>query len=73
MPVGESPIDPDLSGTDLWVPNNGESTLTRVDTASGAAAETVRVGRAPSVVLVAGGDGWVACYESSELWRVRPG
>jgi YVTN family beta-propeller protein len=69
--VGRSPIDPDLSGADLWVPNNGEATLSRVDTATGDVVETVPVGQLPSVVAVIDGDVWVACYGSNEVWRLR--
>ena len=54
----------------VWIPNGGESTLSRIDPDRGVVTETVTVDLAPIMVLARGSDIWVTCH-GGRVWRLR--
>ena len=66
------PSTPISSRADLWVPNLGEGTLTRLDPASAAVLETLTVGGEPIVAAAGAGDLWVTNFAGKEVWRIHP-
>ena len=53
----------------VWITNRFASTVTRVDTASGAQ-RIIRVGAGPQGVDVGGGFAWVASEQDRTVWRI---
>ncbi len=56
----------------MWVPNDQDDTLWRIDGETGAVVETIATGPNPAVVAGAEGDVWLSVYEGGEIWRIRP-
>jgi len=74
LAVGNRPsdlvIDPD--NYSVWVSNEGDGTVSRVDTGAANVIDApLRVGDAPSSVALAGGYLWVANRDSNTLTRIR--
>jgi YVTN family beta-propeller protein len=72
VPVGRAPAAIAAAAGDLWVSNNLDGTVTRIDPHAGRAEATIAVGRGP--VGVAGGHGavWVANTEEGTVSRIDP-
>lgn len=59
----------------VWAGNVNDivnSTLSEIDPHTNRVAHTLPICDAPQGVLVAFGDVWVACFEESQVWRIRP-
>jgi hypothetical protein len=70
--VGCSPVNVEVVGGDVWVPNDGNATLSRVSS-TGKVVETVRTSGNPAVVAAIGGDAWASIFDAGEVWQIRPG
>ena len=68
--AGFDPVNLDVIGGEVWVPNDHEGTVTRVDTATSTSLGTIRVGIGPAVVAPGAGDGWVTNFEEGTVWRI---
>jgi DNA-binding beta-propeller fold protein YncE len=72
--VGDGPAGVAVLGGDVWVANEGDSTLSRVDLVSRRAAqERLRVPLNPFGVVAADGRLWVTCIGDSVLQEVPAG
>ena len=69
--VGQSPAGMAYGAGALWVANEGEGTLSRVDPRSSRVEQTVDVGAAPVAVAVSGDDVWVVNGGDATVSRVN--
>jgi YVTN family beta-propeller protein len=67
---GFDPVNLDVIGGEVWVPNDHDGTLTRIDPSTSAVIGTLRVGAGPAVVAPGAGDGWVTNFEDGSVWRI---
>jgi YVTN family beta-propeller protein len=68
--VGSQPTAVTVTGTDVWVTNSGEATVSRINTAANAVVQTVRVGNVP-VAIASGPSGvWVANQGDNTVDRI---
>jgi YVTN family beta-propeller protein len=71
--VGNSPIAIAAGAGAVWVADDADGTLTRIDPASeNAVLETTTLGGAPSAVAVGGGAVWVTNAEDNRVARIDP-
>ena len=70
--VGAGPVNLDVVGGDVWVPNDEDDTLSRIDGVTGTVEETIATGPNPAVVAGAVGDVWLSIHEGGEVWRIHP-
>jgi YVTN family beta-propeller protein len=70
--VGAGPTDA-IVGADgmLWVANDGDGTVTRVDPATNADVDTVTTGGSPFVIRAGFGDVWTADFKGLDLFRLH--
>jgi YVTN family beta-propeller protein len=70
--VGTNPVD-GVVGPDglVWIPNQGDNTVSRIDPATNRVVTTVRVGNGPFVVRRAFGDLWASSFAGDDVWRIR--
>ena len=72
--VGNNPIGIAAGAGAVWVVDDEDDTLTRIDPASeNAVLETTPMGRAPSAVATGAGAAWVANKQDDTVARVDPG
>jgi DNA-binding beta-propeller fold protein YncE len=74
-PSGFSPVNLEASpdGRWVWVPDDWDSFLTRIDARSGDAVERLEVGGGPAVVAAGDREVWVTNFEEGSVWRLRLG
>ena len=65
------PVGITYDGAFLWVTNQGNDTLTKVNPANGAVAQTVGVGNSPSHPVFDGNNIWVPNFGSDSVTVVR--
>ena len=70
--VGISPVNLDVIGGDVWVPNDLGNTISRIDGTTGKVVETIQTGEGPAVVAGAEGDVWASMFQSAQVWRIHP-
>jgi hypothetical protein len=70
--VGRSPVNLEVIGGEVWVPNDGNRTLSRLSSA-GKLLETVETSGNPAVVAGIGGDVWASIFDAGEVWQIRAG
>jgi DNA-binding beta-propeller fold protein YncE len=70
--VGLSPVNLDVIGGDVWVPNDLGNTITRIDGDTGKVVETIQTGHNPAVVAGAEGDVWASMFDDGQVWRIHP-
>ena len=68
--VGQSPAGIAYGHAALWVANEGDRTVSRVDPRAGRVVQTVDVGAAPNAVAVTGDDVWVVNGGDGTVSRV---
>jgi streptogramin lyase len=73
MRVGISPVNLEVVGGDVWIPDDLGNKVVRIDGASGKVEETLSVGRNPAVVAGVDGDVWVSMFDGAQVWRIHPG
>ena len=59
----------------VWAGNVNDivnSTLSKIDPTTNRVVSTISICDGPQGLLVAFGDVWVGCFESSQVWRLRP-
>jgi len=61
----------EVVGGEVWVPNDGNATLSRLSSA-GKLLETVKTSGNPAVVAGIGGDVWASIFDAGEVWQIRP-
>ena len=71
--VGISPVNLDVIGGDVWVPNDLGNTISRIDGTTGKVVETIQTGEDPAVVAGAEGDVWASMFQGAQVWRIHPG
>jgi YVTN family beta-propeller protein len=71
--VGGDPRDMIFDGTDLWVSNYGDGTVSRVSRTSGAVLATIAVGTKPYGIAYGSGSVWVANYGDDTVDRITAG
>jgi len=69
--VGRSPVNLEVVGGDVWVPNDHGDTITRISPA-GKVVETIKTGKNPTVVAGVAGEVWASKFDAGEVWRIRP-
>ena len=72
VPVGRAPAAIAAGARDLWVTNNLDDTVTRIDPRERRIVETIPVGDGPVGVAAGHGAVWVAGTEDDSLSRVDP-
>jgi len=74
VPVGTFPVD-GVVGPDglVWIPNQGDNSVSRIDPATNKVVDTVKVGPLPFVVRRGFGDMWVSNFGGFAVWRLRAG
>lgn len=70
--VGNDPVNLEVVGRDVWVPNDRVDTVTRIDAGTGRILEVVPTAKNPAVVAGWDGDVWVTMHDAGEVWRIRP-
>ncbi len=72
---GFSPVNLEASpdGHWVWVPDDWDSFVTRIDARSGDAVERLEVGGGPAVVAAGNREVWVTNFEEGSVWRLRLG
>jgi YVTN family beta-propeller protein len=73
IPVGRAPAAIAAGAGDLWVTNNLDDTVTRLDPRERRIVETIPVGDGPVGVAAGHGAVWVANTEDHSLSRIDPG
>ena len=56
----------------IWVANNGDGTISRIDPATNRVVDTTAVGGSPFVIRGGFGDVWTADFKGSTLIRLQP-
>ena len=64
------PLDPEIAGGFVWVPNSGDGTISKIDAASGSLVATIDIGATPAVVRLLFGDLWVTGLTEGKVWRL---
>lgn len=74
-PAGFSPVNLEATpdGRWVWVPDDYDNFLTRVDAATGDAVERLKVGLGPAVVSASNDEVWVTNFAEGSVWRLRLG
>jgi YVTN family beta-propeller protein len=72
VPVGRAPAAMASGGGDLWVTNNFDDTVTRIDPRSARATHTIAVGDGPAGIAAGHGAIWVANTEDHSVSRIDP-
>jgi YVTN family beta-propeller protein len=72
IPVGTSPVNIAFGSGSIWVSNNGNGTVSRVDPTSDRVVATVDVGGAPAGIAAGAGSVWVGNFGNSDLTRIDP-
>ena len=72
MKIGSSPVNLDVIGGDVWVPDDLGNTLTRIDGKTGKVVETIPTTGNPAVVAGANGDVWATMFDGAQVWRIHP-
>jgi YVTN family beta-propeller protein len=72
LPVGRAPAAVAAAGGHLWVTNNLDDTVTRIDPATARAVDTIPVGDGPVGVAAGHGALWVANTEDDSVSRIDP-
>jgi YVTN family beta-propeller protein len=72
VPVGRAPAAVAAAGGHLWVTNNLDDTITRIDPAAARAVSTIPVGDGPVGVAAGYGALWVANTEDDSVSRIDP-
>ena len=70
--VGAEPVNVAFGAGALWVSNNGDGTVSRIDPATGAVTATVAVGGMPAGISAGDGAIWVGNFGNSLLTRIDP-
>lgn len=72
-PSGFSPVNLEASpdGRWVWVPDDWDSFVTRIDARTGDAVERLEVGGGPAVVTAVGREVWVTNFDEGSVWRLR--
>ncbi len=71
--VGLSPVNLEVVGDSVWVPNDAGNTISRIDVATARVTETIETAANPAVVSGVGGDVWASMFDAGQVWRIRPG
>jgi virginiamycin B lyase len=72
VPVGSRPQWLAAASDDtLFVPNNADDTVSRIDPATNTVVETLRVDPGPLVIRKAFGDLWLTNARGGSVWRIR--
>jgi hypothetical protein len=66
------PVNLEVVGADVWVPNDVSNVVTRIERASAQIVEVIETARNPAVVAVWDGDAWVTMFDAGEVWQLRP-
>jgi len=72
IPVGNVPVAIASGPSGVWVANQGDNTVTRIDPATGAVTKTVPVGLAPDGIAVGRNAVWVANGGDGTVTRIDP-
>jgi DNA-binding beta-propeller fold protein YncE len=71
--VGDRPGGIDAGTTTVWVANNGDGTVTRIDMEDGETiGDPIEVGPSPGAVVVGEGAVWVANNGDGTVTRIEP-
>jgi virginiamycin B lyase len=70
--TGQKPCEAALGLGSIWVANDADGTLVRIDPKRNRVVQRIRVARGICPVTVAGGKVWVASYRSGLVYRVDP-
>ncbi len=73
--AGFSPVNLEATpdGQWVWVPDDYDNLLTRIDAGTGDAVERVEVGSGPAVVTASNEEVWVTNFGDGTVWRLRIG
>jgi DNA-binding beta-propeller fold protein YncE len=73
--AGFSPVNLEATpdGRWVWVPDDYDNFLTRVDAATGDAVERLKVGLGPAVVSASNDEVWVTNFAEGSVWRLALG
>jgi YVTN family beta-propeller protein len=72
VPLGNGPSALATGAGGVWVTDDVDNTVTRIDPATNAVASTTPVGRGPSAVATGGGAVWVANTQDNTVVRLDP-
>lgn len=74
-PAGFSPVNLEATpdGRFVWVPDDYNNWLTRIDAATGDPVERLAVGEGPAVVSAQNREVWVTNFTEGTVWRLRLG
>ncbi|MGO8793780.1 MAG: YncE family protein [Candidatus Sulfotelmatobacter sp.] len=68
--VGQNPYGVAFDGNNIWVPNQGSSTVTKLLASTGALVGTYSVGGAPDAVAFDGSNIWVANQGGASVAKI---
>jgi YVTN family beta-propeller protein len=71
--VGSQPVNIAFGAGALWIANNGDGTLSRLDPAGGKVTATIQIGGAPAGVAASDSAVWVGNFSEGKVRRVDPG
>jgi YVTN family beta-propeller protein len=70
--VGNDPTAIAIDGSNVWVADDVDGTVTLIDAASGGVITTIPVGPSPGAIALGGGSVWVADSEADQVVRIDP-
>lgn len=70
--VGNAPFAAAFDGTNMWIANYGDNTVTELNASTGAVVSTVPVGQGPDGVLFDGANIWVANTTDNTVTKLSP-
>ena len=71
FPVGKGPWVAAFDGTNIWISNRGDNTVSRIRPSDGTILGTYAVGSAPTGILFDGTNIWAANLNSNNVTKLR--
>jgi len=71
FPVGKQPWVTVFDGTNIWISNRGDNTVSKLSLSDGAILATYPVGSAPTGIVFDGANIWAANLNSNNVTKLR--